>query len=313
METTEKTTAGPSWANLLHRPQGMPPAPDLLPEPRQAAPHIFDWRRQAAPATSPLSPPPRRRLLSVLCALASRYADLTRSPLSPLAALLERRLERFYLRALTDRGQAKRWADNYLRGLAMPAGALVLDHGCGRGRNLGHLGQLGFSPCGQDVYAHPWWDRLPHCRLQVVPPSMAALPWNDGLFDATLSIGVIGHFSPMELLDLAREMHRVLKPGGTWIILETNANGLNPGIPRRYYGRAHMLPDVAQTAARAGLAVLDSWHEGFFAPCCPVLFNALRKGLGPWPFDVADYASLLGRLTPEDRRAHWVLRLRKPD
>jgi hypothetical protein len=54
------------------------------------------------------------------------------------------------------------------------------------------------------------------------------------------------------------------------------------------------------------MALLRHSYEGFYAPVFPVLINAIRKTLAPWPFDLADHDSALARLIAPRRRALWL-------
>src|SRR5208337_4817517 len=62
--------------------------------------------------------------------------------------------------------------------------------------------------------------------------SLAAMP--DASRDAVLAFDVIEHFRKYELLSFVDEVHRVLRPGGRWII--HCANGESPFFGRIRYG-----------------------------------------------------------------------------
>lgn len=64
------------------------------------------------------------------------YFDPLASPISPLAILGKARTEKYYERTLSDRTLAENWGRHYLQDLNLPDEAVVLDHGCGRGRNV---------------------------------------------------------------------------------------------------------------------------------------------------------------------------------
>ncbi len=259
------------------------------------------WLKDARPADN------ARRLVR-----AVKYClNPVGSPLSPLAWLTRARLRRYYERTRSDSAMARAWAEHYLAELPRRAGMHVLDHGTGRGRNLGVLAQLGFRIAAQDIAPNEGWPHLPECQFQVVPPGYPCLPWRAAEFDLVLDWMVIEHFPPDQLTRLAGEIARVLKGGGHWLVLTANSESLAAESVRRWYGRLHPLDTVVRIASQAGLTMVRQSYEGFYAPFCPVLFDAIRKNCAPWPLDLADYRSLLAKLIPPRRRAVWVAAFRK--
>jgi len=235
------------------------------------------------------------------------------SPFSPLSLLTRVRVERFYQRTLVDRQLAADWGAHYLSGLDLPAGARVLDHGCGRGRNIGLMKQLGYSVCGQEVgQPHAWWQQFSEPCFQVVAPNHERLPWVTEGFDLVLDVMVIHHLTGPQLEKHASEVFRVLRPGRYWLLLEANSSGYAAHLPRSHCGRLHTLEAVADIARSAGFRELDVSFEGFYAPILPTMINFLRQQLAPWPLDISDYRSFLAKCIPPERRGLWLLRLQKP-
>ena len=223
----------------------------------------------------------------------------------------DRRLETYYRRTLNDRALADRWSAHYLGGLPIAPGALVLDHGCGRGRHTALLSQLGFDVCAQDVARHAWWGSL-QARFQTVPPNATKLPWADRVFSLMLDVEVLHYANEAQLEQFAREAFRVLAPGAFWVTLEANDRGYGAFLPKRFMGRLHSLARVRDLATRAGFAEVDVRYEGFYAPFLPRLVDFARKQGWPGPLDVSDFGSWLESKTPDERRALWCLRLQKP-
>ncbi len=100
----------------------------------------------------------------------------------------------------------------------VPAGAAVLDAGCGFGEWVCFLGQQGYRAEGLDFSS----DLI--SRLRATYPQLTwqngdvrHMPYADDAFDAVISWGVIEHDEdgPAEAL---REFLRVLKPGGVVIV-----------------------------------------------------------------------------------------------
>jgi SAM-dependent methyltransferase len=247
-----------------------------------------------------------------LRALILRQLNPLGSRLSPLRYFSDWRVEEYYRRTVSDLSLADSWARHYLAGLNVPRGAGVLDHGCGRGRNAARLAQLGFDVAAQDVRAHSWWRTIRNCRFQQVPTSARHLPWTNNAFALVLDVEVVHHLDQSQLEALIAEVHRVLAPGGYWLLLEANAESYGAAAPRRYCGRLHTLEHVQRLVSRAGFREVDHSYEGVYAPVFPVLFNFVRKQAWPGPFTIDDFDSGLAQMIPARRRALWLLRLQKP-
>jgi SAM-dependent methyltransferase len=113
----------------------------------------------------------------------------------------------------------------------------ILDLGCGYGSLLHFCAQEGYSQA-RGVDRSPqqvdWAARL---GIQGVSEgdlldTLTSLP--DGSLDVVIAFDVLEHFSKEELLPLVDEVHRVLRPGGRWIIHVPN--GESPFQGRIRYG-----------------------------------------------------------------------------
>lgn len=97
----------------------------------------------------------------------------------------------------------------------LPAGAALLDAGCGTGGMLAKLTHHAAHGC--DLAA----EAVEQCRARglerVVVSSVHAMPYADESFDAVLSLDVLYHAQVDEHLALS-EMRRVLKRGGLLIL-----------------------------------------------------------------------------------------------
>lgn len=230
------------------------------------------------------------------------------SPMSPLRYWSNFRTGRYYRRTVADPLLAQRWAEHYLSGLELPADAILLDHGCGKGRHTGLLNQLGFRTVGQDIAENAWWDRLTGSGFQVVPPGCVRLPWASRSFDLVLDVGVIG-FVPRDGLEaFMSEVRRVLKPGAYWVVLEAN----DQSYGWRHFQQAVVpLSFVRSLAEKIRFAEVDVSYEGFYAPAFPILINFLRKQCAPCAMNGYDFDSWLARQIPAEKRGTWLLRLRR--
>ncbi len=93
-----------------------------------------------------------------------------------------------------------------------PAGAAILDAGCGTGLNLRNLPPtavgIDINPRNLELIR----SRLPH---HVVEGDIEAMPFPDGSFDTILCTEVLEHVPAPETA--LREFNRVLRPGGVLI------------------------------------------------------------------------------------------------
>lgn len=93
-----------------------------------------------------------------------------------------------------------------------PAGRRILDAGCGTGNNLGHLGRRGRA-VGIDLSEQA----LGFCRsrgVAVARAGLLGLPFPDASFDWVTSFDVLYHRWVSDDRAAARELARVLRPGG---------------------------------------------------------------------------------------------------
>ena len=263
--------------------------------------HVRLWQgEEAAAPPRPFWPAALRQLNP----LGSRF--------SPLRYFADWRVNRYYLRTLTDKQLADDWGAHYLEGLHIQRGAAVLHHGCGRGRHSAVLKRLGFRVGAQDVYAHPWWSRLPQVTFQRVPASAPRLPWPDEAFGLVLDAGVIHYLSPELVCALAREVFRVLAPGGYWLLVEANEAGYGAGSIRRIVGRLHALQVIRRSVAEAGFVEHDLGFEAFHSPVLPGVVHYAITIARPGPLDMREWRSSVAARIPPHRRKLWRLRLRKP-
>lgn len=106
----------------------------------------------------------------------------------------------------------------------LPPGALVLDVGCGRGRNTLHLSQMGFKACGCDlssVVVETARARMQQAGttadFQVV--DLIHLPYPDGLFAAAACVHVLPYHLKPDIARGVRELWRILQPSG-WLYVD---------------------------------------------------------------------------------------------
>ena len=183
----------------------------------------------------------------------------------------------------------------------------VLDDGCGTGRLVDELADLGVSAWGIDPVKGRfalWRQRAQRARLARADGLL--LPFPDGFFDAVLSNGVLEHVGEFEpdkaqrRQDYVSEALRVLRPGG--VLLLGHPNGACPidfwhgglhsmRFHRPYEGWMPAAPEVRRYVKRADP-------------------SASVEALSPRSYNSFERAarSRLGRaLTPAARAVIWTV------
>jgi hypothetical protein len=123
--------------------------------------------------------------------------------------IISRSIETRYERYLSDQETAKRFARTYLP-LEMQngEGRQVLDIGCGRGRHVAMLNQLGFTVTGMDVQRHPYWGRISNADFII--GSAECLPYiPDSSFDLIVCMQVLMYLKNDDLV--LAQIRRILK------------------------------------------------------------------------------------------------------
>jgi ubiquinone/menaquinone biosynthesis C-methylase UbiE len=156
----------------------------------------------------------------------------------------------YYLEYMTDQerfpragfNRSKRLFVEQTIGAALPAGARVLDLGCGPGW-VSHNLAGPYRLLGADIEE----DAVRLCRSRYAADYMVAsafgLPYADGQFDAVIFTEAIEHFvDPRPAL---AEITRVLRPGGLMLVTTPNCGSL------------------------FWVLIENTWHRLFGGPCKP--------------------------------------------
>jgi len=145
------------------------------------------------------------------------------------------------------------------------AGKDVLEIGCGMATDGFEFAKAGARYVGVDLT--PAAVALGRERFQLfgMPGRFEAanaehgLPFADGTFDHVYSFGVIHHSPTPE--NIAREMHRVLKPGGTFTVMLYNRTSINYYIEIMFLRKVFrwLLMPSFMPRLIAALTGLDRW------------------------------------------------------
>jgi SAM-dependent methyltransferase len=216
------------------------------------------------------------------------------------------RLLGYYQRTLHHRPMAEAFHTRYLSALNIPTDARILDHGCGHGRVVGMLRQLGYAAQGQDVIRHSWWNQF-GCRVVACPAGQDP-GWQPASIDLVINQYVLHYLTPTLLTQHVANVARWLKPNGYWLIIEANAQAY--GRRAFEYPEMHERYHVVEEARGDNLRYDHGWYEGFSSPFNPWLVNALRNQFALWPF-WTETSDRLDRFIPANRRATWVAVLQK--
>ncbi|MEZ5139002.1 MAG: class I SAM-dependent methyltransferase [Acidimicrobiales bacterium] len=141
----------------------------------------------------------------------------------------------------------------------LATGASVLDLGCGTGGNGAALAPRA-AVIGLDRSPRALAHLAEHHRaMPALQGDGAALPFADRSFDAVLAITVL--YTVPDDGAVIDEIARVLRPGGTLVVLEPAGRHLARGHDRVVHGRRRYGRGELETAvATSGLEVLRSTH-----------------------------------------------------
>jgi ubiquinone/menaquinone biosynthesis C-methylase UbiE len=151
-------------------------------------------------------------------------------------------------------------------------GDAVLDVGCGTGslaleakRQVGPAGTVeGIDPSPEMIARASMKARKRGLAIEFRNAASQSLPFPDGRFDAALSTMMLHHLSRSSRAQCAREMRRVVKPGGRVLVVEFGESA-QPwgGILARFHRHGHVAaPDVTALLGEAGLEIVETGAVG---------------------------------------------------
>jgi 2-polyprenyl-6-hydroxyphenyl methylase/3-demethylubiquinone-9 3-methyltransferase len=171
-----------------------------------------------------------------------------------------------------------------VEGLSPLEGRRVLDLGCGKGRFARALSSRGACVVGLDRSA-AMLDAAAGSGLDRVRGSARRLPFASATFDGVIAVEVFEHLPPPALEAVCGEVRRVLRPGGTFLVVDKNIWSLSA---RRRWVPSVLVKCVDQWRGRWMYAHREEVGERWFRP------GSLRRRLLAW-FPHVGVVHLLGR------------------
>jgi 2-polyprenyl-3-methyl-5-hydroxy-6-metoxy-1,4-benzoquinol methylase len=130
---------------------------------------------------------------------------------------------------------------NYQRLLPKDKNSKILEVGCGYGRYIKTLLEMGYlNSYGIDLSE----EQIQHAKVKLGLSNVEtanALTWLEhkhNTYDCILTLDVMEHFAIEDLLELGEKIHNALKPGGELIIQVPNA--MSPMNPHIYTDLTHV-------------------------------------------------------------------------
>lgn len=140
--------------------------------------------------------------------------------------------------------------DGVIAGLGLPARARVLDAGCGSGRNMIELSDLG-TVTGIELSETSVALARQRDAGEIVAGSVLEMPFPDDSFDLAVSLDVIEHLDD----DLAalRELRRTVAPGGALLVTVPAYQWLWSGHDEiNHHHRRYTRRSLQRVASQAG-------------------------------------------------------------
>jgi SAM-dependent methyltransferase len=169
----------------------------------------------------------------------------------------------------------RRVLERAIERLHLPAGARILDAGCGSGRNMVDLARHG-AVTGVELSETSVRLARERNAGEVVEGSVMDTPFDDDTFDLTVSLDVIEHLE--DDVGALRELRRVTKPGGALLVTVPAYQWLWSGHDeinhhhRRYNRRTLLAP-----AQSAGWQMESSTHFQTLLLPVAIVMRALER------------------------------------
>ena len=157
----------------------------------------------------------------------------------------------------------------------LPAGARVIDVGCGAGRSTRWLENHGYTVLSVDVSAQMLQrTRLGRPDAGTAQADMRALPVAPATFDGLTAFFSLVHVPKAEVPRALREFHRVLKPGGIMLASVRRGEGDESGLTKWADGYEMHFTDFVEHELEGLLAEAGFRVTG--TETCEALMNGER-------------------------------------
>ena len=177
-------------------------------------------------------------------------------------------------------------------------GGKVLDIGCGSGKYLGYLKELGWDVYGVEPSHRGVAIAVASGLANVKQGQGSALPFGDGMFDVVNMHHVFEHVDDPD--PTLAEIYRVLKPDGELVITVPNFNSLASRVFGRYWGGIDLprhffyynVPSVRAALKKHGFRIKEKHFSdtfrGFASGLSCLLTNDIRSSLEKYflPFGI---------------------------
>jgi ubiquinone/menaquinone biosynthesis C-methylase UbiE/diadenosine tetraphosphate (Ap4A) HIT family hydrolase len=208
-------------------------------------------------------------------------------------------------------------AEEFVKELPLPKGALVLDAGCGPGRDAKLLSELGMTVIGIDFSEEMVRLARSNTGLEILLMDFRDLDFSNGFFDGIWANACIHHLVDRDIDLVLSEFYRVLKPNG--VIFISAKRGTGDTLDQEYgkfprYIKFHWKRDLITALEESGFKIISSnvyqesinpqgWIRiyarkpidrqtelSFGCRMCEVVRVARRlsSGVGPWNFQPCD-------------------------
>jgi ubiquinone/menaquinone biosynthesis C-methylase UbiE len=169
-------------------------------------------------------------------------------------------------------GHERAFRDRLVRLARIESGERVLDVACGTGslalaaaRTVGPRGEVhGLDASGSMIGRARRKARKAGARATFITGVVESLPYPDGRFDVVLGTLMLHHLPPDERRQCAREMRRVLAPGGRVLAADFGTDtGRRGWISRIHRHRGGVgVEEIAALLTGAGLEIVESGAVG---------------------------------------------------
>jgi ubiquinone/menaquinone biosynthesis C-methylase UbiE len=145
----------------------------------------------------------------------------------------------------------------------IPSGALILDLGCGAGRDIAWLESQGATAVGSDFSAGMLTQARFRARGGLVQADMRRLPFQTGCFQGVWCCAAFLHLPKADVPRALAEVHRILNPGGALFLAVQEGMGegwertTRYGRPIERFFARYRAEEMTELLVEGGFALRD--------------------------------------------------------